>query len=184
MGEDVPRVLINREAVGPFVNARTRSERRVSGREHRDHKPEGQKDEDSDGSEGDSEDDSDDGIGREGNDWFYPGDCDEATWALADALGWRKELEEAIEKGKERMEKEWGEVEASLGVAGADKTGSDGATASVSGVERAVADSPGKGPDEKKTGAQAADEGGEGGVDEEEDLEDLQKAIQNALNLR
>jgi len=89
----VPRLLINREPVGPFSHLA--SSRSTNGRslvsmlgslttEDKD------------------EDDDDDSRDR-----FWEGDADDGVRRMAKELGWGEELEEMIKEGTERLENEW-----------------------------------------------------------------------------
>ena len=87
----VPRLLINREPVGPFSHLA--SSRSTNGR--------------SLVSMLDSlttEDEKDDSRDR-----FWEGDADDGVRRMAKELGWGEELEEMIKEGTERLEKEWAE---------------------------------------------------------------------------
>ena len=114
---DVPRVLINREAVGPFEYS---SAKKAGGR-----------------------------------DTFWEGNADEGVRVLAEELGWTEELEEMIKEGKERLTKEWEEMERNTGHERAKKAAENTAEEVKEAVEV-------------------------GGDDE---LGDLQKAIERKLDL-
>jgi hypothetical protein len=91
-----PRLLINREAVGPF--ARLASSR-------------------STGPEGGlskllaSLYDAEEQDETRSRDVFWGGEADDGVRRLADELGWTDELEEAIRSGREELRRKWGEIE-------------------------------------------------------------------------
>ena len=84
----VPRILINREAVGPFQHVRPT--RGGSGRDH-----------------------------------FWQGDADQASGILAELLGWKGELDAAVEKGTAALRKEWGASESTTDAAKVSKESAD-----------------------------------------------------------
>ncbi|WVQ83677.1 hypothetical protein IAT38_005820 [Cryptococcus sp. DSM 104549] len=77
---DCPRLLINREPVGPFSRLRSATGvgRFLGGK-----------------------------AKASGRDMFYEGDADEGVWRLVEALGWKEELEILVAKGRKNLEKEW-----------------------------------------------------------------------------
>lgn len=86
----VPRLLINREAVGPFSHLA--SSRSTNGRSlvsMLSSLTTEEKEED------------------ESRDRFWEGDADDGVRRMAKELGWGDELEEMIKEGTERLEKEW-----------------------------------------------------------------------------
>lgn len=85
----VPRLLINREPVGPFRTRRTKGRADLG-------------DMMSGLGLSDSEDDND---GEEYR--YWEGDADEGVWALARMLGWEEELKGMIEKGHEGLKSRW-----------------------------------------------------------------------------
>ena len=85
----VPRLLINREPVGPFSHLA--SSRSTNGRSLVSML----------GSLT-TEDKQDDSRDR-----FWEGDADDGVRRMAKELGWGEELEEMIKEGTERLEKEW-----------------------------------------------------------------------------
>ena len=98
----VPRLLINREPVGPFSHLA--SSRSTNGRSlvsMLGSLTTEDKDEEEDNS----------------RDRFWEGDADDGVRRMAKELGWGEELEEMIKEGIERLEKEWAD-ELAGGVAG------------------------------------------------------------------
>lgn len=88
----VPRLLINREPVGPFSHLA--SSRSTNGRSLVSML----------GSLTTEDKDEDDDESR---DRFWEGDADDGVRRMAKELGWGEELEEMIKEGTERFEKEW-----------------------------------------------------------------------------
>jgi NAD-dependent histone deacetylase SIR2 len=98
----VPRLLINREPVGPFSHLASSRSTKTNGRSLVSML----------GSltTEDKEDES--------RDRFWEGDADDGVRRMAKELGWGEELEEMIKEGTERLEKEWADE---LAVGDADK---------------------------------------------------------------
>lgn len=79
-----PRLLINREAVGPFSDLdSTFSSLSPSISKLLN------------------------GSSYPSRDMFCEGDADLGAWKLAEELGWKDELEEMVKKGREELEREW-----------------------------------------------------------------------------
>lgn len=94
----VPRLLINREPVGPFSHLA--SSRSTNGRSLVSML----------GSLTTEDKDEEDDDRR---DRFWEGDADDGVRRMAKELGWGEELEEMIRGGTERLEKEWADELAS-----------------------------------------------------------------------
>jgi len=100
-----PRILVNREAVGPFTSLR----RQYSGSVDGDYEEEE--------AEGDSggADTVERFIARirgealRSKDMLFLGDADEAAWTLAKTLGWEDELKGLIERGNATLVRKWKE---------------------------------------------------------------------------
>lgn len=111
----VPRLLINREPVGPFSHlpssrsSRNRSLSAMLASLSTDDKKE---------------------IGR---DSFWEGDADDGVRRLAEELGWDEELDAMVMEGKGRLEREWEARSAKPEQAEADRTAEKAAEA-VGGV--------------------------------------------------
>lgn len=85
----VPRLLINREAVGPFESLER-------------------------GSSGGARDRFTRILGSSGSrsgDRFWKGDADAGVRRLCDQLGWRDDLETLVKTGRETLDKKWKSVE-------------------------------------------------------------------------
>ncbi|AFR96356.2 NAD-dependent histone deacetylase SIR2 [Cryptococcus neoformans C23] len=86
-----PRLLINREAVGPFSGLdSTFSSLSPSISKLLN------------------------GSSYPSRDMFCEGDADLGAWKLAEELGWKDELEEMVKKGREELEREWRKQEGGL----------------------------------------------------------------------
>ncbi|WRT69980.1 uncharacterized protein IL334_006973 [Kwoniella shivajii] len=90
-----PRLLINREPVGPFSNLPstrptgfTKNLDKILHQESTGHN-----------------------IGHESRDMYWEGDADEGISRIIDQLGWRDEFEELIENGKKQLEKQYEDAE-------------------------------------------------------------------------
>lgn len=86
-----PRLLINRDAVGPFSDLKNTFSSLPP-------------------SISNLLNDS----SRPSRDIFYEGDADVGAWKLAEELGWKDELEEMVKKGREELQREWGKQEGDL----------------------------------------------------------------------
>lgn len=94
----VPRLLINREPVGPFSHLR--SSRSYYGQSLADKLA-------SLGITSDEDEDDGEAETKSGRDRFWEGDADDGVRRLAAELGWGEELEEMIVEGTQRLKEEW-----------------------------------------------------------------------------
>jgi hypothetical protein len=148
------------------------------GSARREGKDEGE-DKDEDGRYDDEDDDEDEGEDQEDDsansdnsddspsdrDWYWEGDCDEAIWKLAEALGWKTELEEMITSGRENLEREWSAASTDDTTPIANTAGTESQVQAVPGVARG------------SDGVTAGSRGEKG------EMDDLQEAIDKALHL-
>ncbi|OCF30896.1 NAD-dependent histone deacetylase SIR2 [Kwoniella heveanensis BCC8398] len=170
-----PRLLINREPVGPFSSLT--SSRSMPG-----------------GFLSDLNkilDSNKKQSAKMSRDMYWEGDADDGVWRLAEKLGWSGELEEVIEKGKKDLERKYREAEK---VEAGDETETPPAkpeeerasAADVITKESKVVDEDGGDAAERaKNGAAAVEPvvGSKDDAEEKSEADELEQAIRQQLKL-